>query len=56
MKFQDKLKLKMVLEDGFKDGFMEYVDHFDRFGDAREHCLDYLLNKLRKNAHLSPLV
>ena len=56
MKFQDKLKVKMILEDGFKDGFMEYVNHYDRFEDARDDCLDYFLYKLRQNANLSPLV
>lgn len=53
MKYRDRLKVKMVLEDGFKEGFMEYIDHFDRFEDAQDHCFHYLLGQ---NIKLSPLV
>lgn len=56
MKYQDNLKLKMVLGDGFTDGFMQYIDDCDRLEDSRDACIAYLLHKLRKNANLSPLV
>ena len=46
MKYRDRLKVKMVLEDGFKEGFMEYIDHFDRFEDAQDHCFYYCSDKI----------
>lgn len=48
MKYQDKLKLKMVLEDGFTDGFMQYIDDYDRLENSRDYCICYLLNHAPK--------
>ena len=57
MKYQDKLKLKLILDDGFTSDLLQYLNDGDRLENARDDCIDFLLNHVpKKNLKLCPLV